>query len=167
MKTLADWRTLSYLLTALTVIFGVRWAWEERSNTKRWLALGTAGFTVAMAVSLSITFGDPASRVSLELADGATLSRDSVPPRTDGDEETDVPASVEGAVEQRTDYEKIVACETALEEIADTLRAVGAEAALPAVPTDEEVLASSDPDRRLASCEIRLAAIAATLPGDG
>lgn len=164
MRTLADWRLLSYLLTLLTVAFGVRWAWEERANMKRWMALGTAAFTVAMAVSLSITFEGPSSDVSLELASGATLSRDRLPADpTTGQTDEAIPTDVQGAVEARTDYEQIVACEEALEQIATTLRSVGAPTP---VPTDDEVLASSDPDRRLASCEIRLAAIAATLPGD-
>jgi len=167
---MSGWTWLPYVLGTLTALFVARCFWEKGSTVRLWHAVGTAVLIVGLLASISVTADahdpDPTSRRSATDTDVAAPATTAIPPSTlvTG---ADVPASVQGAVEVRSDADRLVSCETALAQIASAIRQTASDgAAAPSVPSEDELTAgATDPARRLQSCEVRLQAIAATLPG--
>ncbi len=155
---------LPYVLAALAVLVLLQTFWEERSTSGRWLAVSSATVIIALLASITLSVG----RSEREQTERASA----VPTTTEGPASapttlltgTDVPAEVQGAVESRDDAQQLVTCESALEQIAAAIRQAGGTldtlVAAPANGIDEP-----DVGRRLQSCNVRLRAIAATLPG--
>ncbi|HNI34730.1 MAG TPA: hypothetical protein PLV93_04990 [Microthrixaceae bacterium] len=163
-----DWRWLPYLLTVLTVGFVVRAFWADQRSHR-----------VAAAAGALLTLVASLGSIATIVLDGATPGRGrqvaQSAPATSAvpvDESTSptaappVSADVQGAVEVRADFDRIVTCETALAAIASAIsNAATASAPTPGVSSVPELEpGSDDPERRLQSCEVRLRAIAATLP---
>lgn len=157
---------LPYLLAVLTVVFLMQTFWEERVTAGSWLAVGTATLIVALVVSITLSVNRTESEGTTDRASAPTTAPPDGSTSTTLLSGTDVPAEVAGAVETRSDAELLVACEATLGQIAAALRATGTEvdAAIAAPPVDAPSDAS-ETARRLASCDVRLRAIAETLPG--
>lgn len=155
---------LPYLLAGLTILVLLQAFWEER-GAGTWLAVSSGTMIVALLASITFSVGRAERDDARQLADA--------PPTTEAPADvtsttlltgTDVPAEVQGAVERRGDAEQLVTCETALEQIATAIRQAGGTIDVPVVTP---ATGSDDQDvaRRLQNCDVRLRAIAATLPG--
>lgn len=164
-----DWRWLPYLLTVLTVGFVVRAFWADRRAHRVAAAAGALLALVASVGSIATIVLDgatPGARGNQVAQSAPATTADPVDESTSPTVAPPVSADVQGAVEVRADFDRIVTCETALAAIASAIStAATAPAPTPGVssiPVLEP--GSDDPERRLESCEVRLRAIAATLP---
>ena len=163
---------LPYLLAALSVVFLFQTFWDDRGDT--WVVGSTGVVIAALLVSITYSVGtldradgrrevasrpDPTNRT----ATTTLLTGDAVPAAVAGAvEERDQPGTTDpGSPEDVTTEARLAQCETALATIASAIVAAGEP-----VPTTVAAPAGeSDAGRRLQSCEIRLRAIAQTLPG--
>lgn len=156
---------LPYALAGLTVLFLMQSFWEDRNS--RWL---TGSVTVVMmAMVASITFSlavaprpsDQRAAAGPETSSAPTTTA-AITPTSVAPPATATPDRVEtrvaGAVEERPIAEQIARCETALAQIAAVVRAAGGTVDDSAPTTDIPA------ETRLRGCEVRLDAIAATLP---
>ena len=158
---------LPYLLAVLTVLFLMQTFWEERVTAGSWLGLGTLVLLLAMAASINFSVnrngGEQRAESPTTTVATAAAPSDTTTTLLSG---TDVPARVAGAVETRTEADRLVACESALEQIAAAIRAAGnaVDADITEPPADGVAPAPAETARRLESCDVRLQAIAETLP---
>lgn len=150
---------LPYLLAVLAVLFLLQAFWEER--TSRWLTASTGIVMAALLASITYSLSAQPSRA----VDRAGSERPAKQPgvaTTAATPTTATPTSVEtkvaGAVEERPASERLARCETALAQIAAVIRAAGGT-------VDERNPTAEQPvDARLRACQVRLDAIAASLP---
>lgn len=162
---------LPYLLAVMAVVALCQTFWERMGA---WLLGSTGLLIVAMLVAITWSVANAGPRVTTkaEAVDTASAAA-AVKASVSGEEPpsvttttllsgTDVPAQVAGAVEERGDAERLATCESALAAIADAVRAAGGE--VPATTTTVPGGAEVEVGRRLTSCEVRLQAIASTLP---
>ena len=156
---------LPYVLAALAVLVLLQTFWEERSTSGRWLAVSSATMIIALLASITLSVGR-SEREQTERASAAptTTEEPADASTTTLLTGTDVPAEVQGAVESRDDAQQLVTCESALEQIAAAIRQAGGTLDTP-VAAPANGIGEPDVGRRLQSCNVRLRAIAATLPG--
>ena len=147
---------LTVTLAALTAAALIRFFWMGNSGTVSVrAAVLTGGLVIAFLASIRvspISWGVPRLRTVASPAS-------SVAPTT-------VPVSVQGASLTRDEAARLDSCESALTAIAqavDRAASDGAKVTPAGTPTDGR----TDPNQRLTSCEVRLKAIAATLPAGG
>jgi len=152
---------LPYLLAGLAVAALMQAFWEERAT--RWLVASTTTMLAALLVSITFSVANSGRSVT-QRADSATTT-EPAPTSTSLLSGTDVPAEVAGVAETRSDAERLVACEAALEQIAAAIRSTGNDVDSSLLTTPTTSGDATQIDRRLQSCEVRLEAIAATLPG--
>jgi hypothetical protein len=176
MVNVADWVWLPYVFAVLTTAFVARCFWEDRSTVRPWHAVGTALLIVGLLGSIGLT-RDDTPNTPTERADAPT--DEAIAPETTAEQPpvsvagvstslvsgTAVPAQVQGATESRSDLERIVSCETALAQIAAAIRQTSPDDLAPGVPDDGAISGDgTDAESRLQNCQVRLEAIAATLP---
>lgn len=155
---------LPYLLAGLTILVLLQAFWEERGSGS-WLAVSSGTMIVALLTSITFSVGRAERDEAVQVADATPSTEVAAQATTTilltG---TDVPAEVQGAVESREDAQRLLACETALEQIAAAIRRSGGAVDDPPA-TPAAGLSDQDLTRRLQNCDVRLRAIAATLPG--
>ncbi|MFN8052750.1 MAG: hypothetical protein U0Q22_14985 [Acidimicrobiales bacterium] len=149
---------LPYVLAVLTAVAlsGFFWVGSRRSVSIVHATL-TATLIAGLTFSVSATRDHTVTNALPDRTPRVTLAPDPTP--TSLVTGTAVPARVQGAVETRDDSEQLAACEAALADIAAALNraALGNTVSV----TDDGTGTTA---RRLSNCEVRLKAIAATLP---